>query len=67
MNMVKLDRLITEAGLGEAWGLTRAQVKRLLRDRGAPHLLLQRGVALYDGDELYEWMAKRYGRGPDLS
>jgi hypothetical protein len=55
-DLVKLDRLITEKALAQAWGLRPYQVKRLLRDAGAPHYLLQRGTALYDGDELYEWV-----------
>ena len=54
--IVKLDKLVTERWLADAWGLKREQVKRMLRDRGAPFYLLQKGVVLYDGDELYQWI-----------
>jgi hypothetical protein len=67
-DLVKLDRLITEKALAQAWGLKPYQVKRLLRDSGAPHYLLQRGTALYDGDELHEWIVahKRVVQDPEL-
>jgi hypothetical protein len=55
---VKLDRLITEDKLAEAWGLKPEQLRRCLREQGAPHYRIQKGVVLYDGDELFDWLVE---------
>ena len=59
---LRIDRLVTEQALADAWGLTQDQVRNTLRYAGAPHILLQRGKALYDGDVLYDWLMEHRQR-----
>jgi hypothetical protein len=66
-DLVKLDKLIAEKALAQAWGLDPKQVRYCLREQGAPFYLLKRGTALYDGDELYDWIVARCRRVRDLA